>query len=74
VAAGVAHAATGLEARSPAIPAVAAPDEAGVAAGAPTVTLVVSGAPSHGDWGAIRSKAGTPSVSYCMPIGEPFDR
>lgn len=74
VAAGVAPAATGPEVPSPPIPAVAAPDEAGVAAAARTVTPVVSGTPSHGDWGAIRSRAGTPSVSYCVPIGEPFGR
>jgi hypothetical protein len=74
VVAGEAHAATGLEGRRPAIPVGAGPDEAGVDAGARTVMPAVSGAPSHGGWGAIRSRAGKRYASYCMPIGELFGR
>jgi hypothetical protein len=72
--AGVAGAVTGLEERHPAVPAVALSGGVKVAVGAPRVIPAVSGAPSHGGWGAIRSRAGTPSVSSCMPIGEPCGR
>ncbi len=76
--AGVAGAPTGLVASRPVVPAVALPGGVKVAVGAPrvipAVTPVVSGAPSHAGWGAIRSRAGTPSVSSCMPIGAPCGR
>jgi hypothetical protein len=75
--------------RSPATRATAALDEAALdeaaldeaaldrvweIADAREVTPVGRGAPRHGAWGAIRSRAGRRSASCCEPIGEPCGR
>jgi hypothetical protein len=77
--AGVEHAARGLGVRVPATRAAAALDEVALdrmweVADARQVTPVGRGAPQHGVWEAIRSRAGRRSVSCCEPIGEPCGR
>jgi hypothetical protein len=75
---GVEHAAKALGVRTPATRAGAALDEAvdrvWEMADARQVTPVGRGAPQHGVWEAIRSRAGRRSVSCCEPIGEPCGR